>query len=216
MTTKKHILVFMTAVITMVTGMLSCEYKDLDEYDYSSPSFILNLNCDRVDSIPDKYLVVFYPMDGQGYYAREISGQSAVINNIPAGQYKVTAWNKYLEHTRVDIDADRNKTVAYAYPYFTTTELPIKVLDSLYNGQTIYDVPDYMVHANTEFFELYKATENQELTIQADSMVITVELRLHGIASLSLAKQVKATVNNVAKYRFPAFEFYSSTILQFN
>lgn len=217
MANKEYKLRVVRKAIVMIAGVLvglsSCDYKDLDEPDYGAPSFTLRYEFDNVDSIPRDFLVVFYPVDenmnigdSRGYFVREVNKKSAVINGIPAGQYKITTWNKDLYHTRVDINSDRNKTVAYAQQYMTTSDMPVKVLDSIYYGQVIYDVPDYMVHANTEFFELLNWKEDQELVMHPDSMVITIELRLHGIASLGMAKQIKASLNNVAKYRYPAFD----------
>lgn len=208
-----HVLISMATAVIIAAGAASCEYKELDEPEYNSPSFLLNFVFEHVDSIPNDYLVVFYPMDdnnnideSKGYYVREINGKAAYITGIPAGNYKITAWNKFLEHTRVDINSDRNKTVAYAQQYFTTADMPIKVLDSLYHGQTIMDTPDYMTHANEENFELLNGIENQRLTLYPDSMVVTVEYRLRGVKSLGMAKQIKAAVNNVARYRYPAFD----------
>lgn len=212
---KKAAEKLLTAAIAMTAVMLtaSCEYKDLNEPLPGPPTFLLNFDGENVDSIPNDYLTVFYPLDEyddidkkKGYYVREINGRTAKITGIPAGRYKVTAWNKFLEHTKVDINADRNKIVAYAQQYFTTGETPDKVLDSLYYGQPVMDTSDYMVHANEEDFELHEGIENQFLTLYPDSMVITVEYKLEGIKSLELAKQVKGTLDNVAKCRYPAFD----------
>ncbi len=213
MNKKVYIPIISAAVMLLSAGLISCDYKDLDEPELNAPSFLLNFAFEHVDSIPNDYLVVFYPMNdnqnidkSKGYYVREINGKAAYITGIPAGKYKITAWNKFLEHTRVDINADRNKTVAYAQQYFTTADMPARMLDSLYYGQTIMDTPDYMTHANVENFELLNDVENQKMTLHPDSMVVTIEYKLRGVKSLGMAKQIKATINNVAKYRYPAFD----------
>lgn len=200
----------MSAVLT--AGLYSCEYKDLEEEGTIPTSLILNFDFANVDSIPSDYWVAFYPADANaahanGPFLREINDTVAVINGLPAGIYSVTAWNKFLEHTHVEITSDRSKMYSVANNYFSTSETPIKVLDSIYYNQPIMDTPDFMIHANRENFVLLQNNgENQFLTLKADSMVVTVEYKLGGIKNLGLVRQLRSAMNNVAKYRYLAYD----------
>ena len=80
------------------------------------------------------------------------------------------------------------------------------VVDSLFNGQKVLDYPDYMVHANKVDVEVLYGVNNQMLTLNPDSMVVTIDYIIHGIGGLSWVKQIRGAINNVAGKRYIAFD----------
>lgn len=202
----------MSAVLT--AGLYSCEYKDLDEGSELN-SVTLDFTWENVDSIPLAMRVAFYPADAatqanfnKGYTFFDLPRTiwPATIQ-LSAGSYFVTAWNNDTEHVLTDKYVSQTTLHATTPAYNSRGSLDTpSVLDSLYNGQKVLDYPDYMVHANkVNEFEVVYAANNQELVLHPDSMVVTVDYKVHGIGGLSWVKQARGAIDNVAGKRFMAY-----------
>lgn len=207
-----------TVLLGLMTLLLSsCEYKELDDGFYpetwKKQSLSLYWDYSFLDSIPQSFRIALYPADEvttkklrQPYLLYDVYNSDAILTNLPDGFYKISAWNTDTEHCIVNNLADREQLNASTTTFYTSGPNPSEVLDSLYHGQPIYDSPEYMVHANREMFHVKSETLNQPLMLKPDSMCVTVDYRIHGIAALHLAKQVRAAVNNVTHKRLIAYE----------
>lgn len=210
----------MVAVTALLTaGLASCEYKELDEESALNPvtiNFDWNEKLDNnPESVPGSMRVAFYPADdlaranmnkGYTFFDLPQSIWPATVQ-LPAGIYDVVAWNNDTEHVLTDKYGSQ-KTLHVTTPTYNsrgTFDTP-SVLDSIYNGQRVLDYPDYMVHSINPEEEILYGVPSQKITLVPDSMVITVEYKIHGIAGLSWVKQARGAVNNVAGKRFIAYD----------
>lgn len=216
--TKKIHITMITAMMAvsalLTTGLSSCEYKDLDD---GSELNAVTINFDmesKIDSVPGSMRVAFYPVDAlakanmnKGYTFFDLP-QSIwpTTVQLPAGIYDVVAWNNDTEHVLTNKYGSQVTLHATTPPYNSrgTFDTPT-ILDSLYNGQRVLDYPDYMVHATSTEEEILYGAKNQVISLTPDSMVVTVEFKVHGIGGLSWVKQARGAVNNVAGKRFMAY-----------
>lgn len=194
-----------------VAALASCEYKDLDELD-TRPQFALNVDYsyERVDSVPGAFRVAFYPADqstflnSEGYTFFDTYNTTSKVT-LPAGRYNVVAWNNDTEH--VLVDGYYSKTYLHATTQQRTPDNAgafVSVVDSIYDGQQLLDYPDYMVHAMYDGVEVGKETEGQTITLHPDSMVVTVDVIVRGVAGLGWANEIRGTLNNLSGRRFIA------------
>lgn len=199
-------------LLTAITTLTSCEYKELDEDYYpegwTKQSVSLDWDFSKIDSIPGSYRIALYPADWEtsakvpeGLLLFDVYNNRAILRDIPAGNYNITAWNTDTEHVLIKNISDRDKINASTTTFYTSSADPSAVLDSLYYGQDIYNTPEYMTHATKELFTVVPEVQYQPLTLTPDSMCVAIDYRIHGIAALHLAKQVRAAVNNVTKTR---------------
>lgn len=203
----------LTAVLVAATLLTACEYKDLEDNGGGSAKktkFALLFDWEKVDSIPQSMRVVFYPKNlsqyAQGYTVFDVVNRDTVIE-LPAGTYDVTAWNNDTEHVITSTYAKKEAAYATTGNYSPHGDVNVpKVLDSLYHSQRVLDYPDYMVHANKKLFELTDKDNVHSLVLDPDSMVVTVEVRLHGIAGLEWCHNIRGAVNNIAGKRFMAYD----------
>lgn len=202
--------------VTSLT-MASCEYKLLDDYYYPDggvkQSILLDWDYARIDSVPGSFRVALYPADmetggkvPEGVILFDVYNNQAILNDVPSGYYNVTAWNTDTEHNIIRNMTDRDNINAGTTTYWAAGANPAGVLDSLYYGQPIYDTPEYMVHANKDLFHVVPDKLDQPMTLTPDSMCVAIDYRIHGIAALHLANEVRAAVNNVTKTRLLAFD----------
>lgn len=196
-----------------VTMLCACEYKDLEDVsDYTREvyPFTISFDWQKTDSIPDEMRVAFYPVDdytgSRGYTFFDVLNRDTTVH-LPAGIYDVTAWNRDTRHVLTDGYSTQNSLYATTGSYSPHGNYIMpKVLDSLYNGQRVLDYPDYMAHAHQQGFEVVNNGDNQKITLTPDSMVVTVEVKLHGIKGLEYCKNIRAAINNVAGTRFISFD----------
>ncbi len=201
------------AMLTAATMLTACNYKDLDDNSggiVKKTKFTLLFDWENVDSVPQSMRVVFYPKDlniyAQGYTVFDVLNRDTVIE-LPAGIYDVTAWNNDTEHIITSTYTKQKAAYATTGNYSPHGDVNVpKVLDSLYHSQRVLDYPDYMVHANKDLFELSTRDNIQSLVLNPDSMVVTVEVKLHGIAGLEWCHNIRGAVNNIAGKRFMAYD----------
>lgn len=201
------------AITMAAMTFTACEYKDFGDEGGSSKrktKFMLIFDWDKIDSIPQSMRVVFYPHDlsqyAQGYTTFDVLNRDTTIE-LPAGIYDVTAWNNDMEHVITSTYTKQEATYATTGNYSPHGDANIpKALDSLYHGQRVLDYPDYMVHANRMLFELSEKDNIHRLVLAPDSMVVTVEVKLHGIAGLEWCRNIRGTINNVTGKRFMAYD----------
>ncbi len=205
----KGILSILAASTVLFSGLSSCEYKDLGEpIGPQKTKFTLSFDWSKVDSVPRSMRVVFYPKDidyyALGYTVMDVLNRDTVVE-LPAGTYDVLTWNNDIEHVYLSTYTNRLQTHATTGNYSPHGDIRIpSILDSLYAGQRILDYPDYMVHGSRETFELSLNDNTHTLVMTPDSMVVTVEVRLHGIKGLQWCNNIRAAVNNVAGKRYIA------------
>jgi len=209
---SKRFLSRLTACMTALVMLSSCEYRDINDVGVLEKSdFILDFAHDRVDSIPMEYRVAFYPADNQtrenitmGYMLFDLLNKPSTLS-LPVGTYRVTAWNHDTEHVLTKGYGNREEVVATTNQYRSRGlyDTP-RVIDSLYNGQLILDYPDYMVHANVEQFILKSGGEIQRLTLHPDSMVVSVDVNIGGIRGLGNVTEARGCINNVPGTRYIA------------
>lgn len=210
----KRISHFGQTIVTAAFAVLSlaaCEYKDLEGIDSSRKKVDLNLHFDwrQVDSIPGFMRVVFYPEDkanyAQGYTFFDVLNRDTLLR-LPWGVYNVSAWNNDMEHNITTGYSSQEKAYATtgSYSPHGNAYVPI-VLDSIYERQRVLDYPDYMVHSFLKDFILEEDGEGQRLTLTPDSMVVTVEVRLHGICGLKWCHNIRGAINNLAGKRYIAY-----------
>ena len=204
--------IFFSVALASAILLSGCDYKDLDEgrFSYTMSKFLIHFDWNEVDSVPTEMRVAFYPATDEtgvrGYTLFDVLNRDTVVE-MPIGIYNVTAWNRDGVHTLTDGYSTQNTIYATTGPYSPHGNYVMpKVLDSLYKGLRVLDYPDYMVHTHKMGFELFKDNDQQVLNLSPDSMVVTVEVKLHGIAGLDHCKNVRATINNVAGMRFMSFD----------
>lgn len=198
------------AVTIMVgtTVLSSCEYKDLGDFPVSEKIRVgLHFDWKNVDSIPKSMRVVFYPENyetyARGYTFYDVLNRDTTIQ-ITTGTYDVTAWNRDTEYVITGGYSRKNTAFSTTGEYSPHGSVAIPhVLDSIYGGQKVLDYPDYMVHGNLTDCELKSDTT---ITVTPDSMVVTVEVRLNGIRSLELVRNIRGAINNVAGRRYMAYD----------
>ena len=197
------------ALILLTALMTACEYKDLDAYGESQEKVGINVRFDwsRVDSIPASMRVVFYPKDWanykQGFTAYDMSSNGSTVQ-LQVNEYDVLCWNNDTEHSTTNGIESRETACATTGPFSPhgDTQVP-QVLDSIFRGQRVLDYPDYMVHSLISSYKV--SEEGQTVTLAPDSMVVTVEIRLHGIKGLENCRKIRGAIDNVAGKRYMAF-----------
>ena len=210
----KRMLSYKLAVTALLAtlAMTACEYKDLGDMEDGKrkTQFTIAFDWDKVDSIPQSMRVVFYPKDPSryalGYTTFDVLNRDTVVELAP-GLYDVTAWNNNTEHVITSGYSSQSTVNATTGNYSPHGDLNVpKVLDSLYHGQRVLDYPDYMVHANRQQFELTANNDIHRLVLAPDSMVVTVEVKLHGIRGLDYCRSVRGAINNVAGKRYIGYD----------
>ena len=201
---------FIAALIAVV-GVTSCQYKDFD-YDGGAAKLlpvIVDFDWNKVDSVPHAMRVAFYSQDNvensDNYIFFDLpqSIWPATVK-LPGGFYNIVAWNNDTEHVLTDNYSKQEKLYATTPQYNTkdTGEIPV-VLDSIYDGQQVYYCPDYMTHSYNTPAAILES--NTKITLVPDSMVITVNYKVHGVKGLSWVKQIRGAINNVAGKRYINF-----------
>ena len=197
---------WMALVVTALT-MTACEYKGLvdgQEPDNRVPVEI-SFDWQNVDSIPTRMQVMFYRGNESGYQRCDVGNGTSTIYITP-GEYNITAWNNDGSHVYFN-GYERQENINATTPVFNPQNgLGIQnLLDSLYPGQKILDYPDYMVHANMLRVNV-NYNNPQKIVMIPDSMVVTVDVNIGGIAGLEMVRQVKGAIGNVAGRRYMAYE----------
>lgn len=190
-------------------ALTSCEYKRLEAMDAQLEKVDVEIHFDwqNVDSVPGYMRVVFYPLDkraySQGYTFFDVLNRDTTVQ-LPAGIYGINAWNHDTEHVITAGYSEQDKAYATTGNYSPHGNAYIpSVLDSIYYGQRVLDYPDYMVRASQRGFVVEEdSRKRQTLTLTPDSMVVTVDVRLHGISGLEYCYNIRGAVNNLAGKRY--------------
>lgn len=201
-------------MIGILAALASCEYRTLEDAEVlERADFTLSFRHENVDSVPSEYRVAFYPADERtlgnitrGYMLFDLRTGDRRLS-LPAGRYRVTAWNHDTERVLTNGYGNKNTVSATTQQYrpHGAFDTPT-VVDSLYGGKTILDYPDYMVHANVEDFMLRAGTDGQVLTLHPDSMVVAVDVNIGGIRGLSDVMETRGSISNAAGRRYIAGE----------
>lgn len=200
----------MTVTIALAVSLTACEYKELETLQAETKTFTVDFCHDKVDSVPSRYRVAFYPADeesglfiSQGVMLFDVPAKGRTLV-LPEGRYMVTAWNNDTEHTVVEDYTDRKTvnatTLEYASHDTEDTQDATRIAERIHHEQGVLDYPDYMVHANKDLWELKEP--GQRLTLHPDSMVVTVDVVIHGIRGLKKVRRSRGSLSNVAKRRF--------------
>ena len=200
----KRILYFLITA-TVITTIVGCQYKDFDEDVVPGQSLPVTLHFDwqNVDSVPGAMRVIFY--NGNTLARRIDVGNRDTTLNISAGTYNIVTWNNDIPHVNTNDEEHRNNANASSLEYAGLNDPNIKtVLDTLFPGERIMDYPDYMVHT-------YKSTvdidhRGQVITLIPDSMVVTVDVNIGGVAGLDIVTNLKGAISNVAGRRYMTYQ----------
>lgn len=212
--TKRYNIIL--SVLFTLISISSCDYKELEESG-KLISVKLNMDFAAVDSIPKAIRVAFYPADDitqennkrytiydlpQSIWTKKGNSQWQAQVNLARGVYDIVAWNNDTEHVLTEDNNSQMTLCATTQEYTTKGSFDTpELLDSIYNGQKVVEYPDYMTHSiNTE----EDINENSEITLSQDSMVVTVDYKIHGIGGLAWVKQIRGSMNNVAGKRYIA------------
>lgn len=200
--------------VAAMSLLSSCEYQNLGDAEVlQRTAFSLGFDHSAVDSVPKEYRVAFYPDDEQtrenitaGYMLFDLTtGEREII--LPAGNYKVTAWNHDTEHVITEGYGVRNNLQATTNHYRSRGNFYTpRVIDSLYAGHLVLDYPDYMTHANVESFTLRSGIDGQRLILRPDSMVVTVNVNIGGVRGLSDVIEARGSIDNVPASRYMAYD----------
>ncbi len=197
------------AAIAVMTG--ACSYKDLVEDDEGARRKLrIHYVWDNVDSIPQTMRLVFYPDDRniytRGFTVFDILSKDTTIE-LHTGRYGVTVWNTDFEHVITAGYTRQEEIYATTGNYSPHGDVTMpKVLDSLYNSQKVLDYPDYMVHATEMEVSLPDNDEDHVLTLEPDSMVVTVDVIIHGIKGLEYCTNIRGAINNIPAKRLITHE----------
>lgn len=195
-------------MILTLAVMASCEYKDIEEFYFPEKmNLTIHYDWQKVDSVPKNIRVAFYPENyeayARGYTFFDVMNRDTTIQ-IVGGKYNMTYWNIDTEY--VITDGYSKQSTAYVttgdYSPHGSVTVP-HVLDSIYNYQRVLDYPDYMIHGNLSDLFIKNDTT---VTLTPDSMVVTVDVILHGIKGQQYVKNIRGAINNVAGKRLMAYE----------
>lgn len=195
------------ALVVTALAMTACEYKDL--YDAEAPDtrvpVEITFDWQHVDSIPSRMQVMFYQGDTSGYQRSDVGNGTSTVYITP-GEYNITTWNNDGIHVYYN-GYERRTNINAITPEFNPQNTPgiRSLLDSLYPGRKILDYPDYMVHANKLNIKV-EENKPQTIVLTPDSMVVTVDVNIGGIAGLELVRNVKGAIGNIAGRRYMAYE----------
>ena len=119
----------------------------------------------------------------------------------------MTAWNRDVTHIVYEHFGWRDSLNVTSTNTFTNFNSPFltAILDSIFPGQVIKDYPDYMVHANNDYVAIRSDVANQVIDVCPDSMVITLNVKAHGIKGLEMVKLTRGAISNVAGKRYIAY-----------
>lgn len=210
---SRGLFLYIVLGLALTAALAGCEYKSLDEVTYESQSLLLDYDWNRVGERAKSFTVAFYPADEETaekmndtYYTYGVYAAPTVINYLPDGIFNVTAWSKDWEYNRI-LDIPWYERVATTLgAKYKKENLPEHVLDSLYSKQEVYAAPDYILKANREQFAVRKGEENQRLVLTPDSAVVAIRIEIHGVKGLSMIREIRGTLNNVAKQRLLSYE----------
>lgn len=203
---RSHAILAVAIASLVIAG---CDYKDLGEVEEVKKDMMnvtLSFKWNAVDSIPSRMRVAFYPEKyPRGYTFFDVLNRDTVIQ-VPAGTYNIVAWNKDILYARTNGYTSHNTIYATTGPASPhgNYQIPV-VLDSLFPGMQVLDYPDYMVHGYEMGKEIIKEQENRVI-ISPDSMVVTVDVKLHGIAGLEYCNSIRGCINNLAGKRYVSFD----------
>lgn len=196
------------AILLLALTAASCEYKDIDEYEFAQNSVLVDFGWKNVDSIPKSFRIMFYPiLNGTETYMPEsrvfdIYNGKAELKNIRPGNYHVVAWNTDTEHNKIDGYNNVTTLAATTPDYFSVSTGETGSLDSIFNGQKVLDTPDYMLHADIPRFQIRDNELEQPMMLYPDSMIVTVDCRIRKFRGLSGVKEIRGAISNVARRRF--------------
>lgn len=204
--------IFLIAVLVGVCS--SCEYKNLeDEIILDTYPVKVDFSWENVDSIPKSYRLAVYPADKSTYINKEKRAVFDIYNKrhtiyLPIGNYNMVAWNNDGEHI-ITAGYDEQRTLHATTQSLITQESTIPtVIDSLFVQKDVRDNPDYLTHHVADNFTVIKTDNSDDNTVilYPDSMVIRVDVRVHGIGGLTWIRQAKGLLNDVAAKRYLSYE----------
>ena len=201
---------FVSGLMAVALGtsvLSSCQYKDLDNEQWSKRTELrITFDWGAVDSIPERMRVAFYPLyeANRGYTFFDVYNHDTIVS-IGAGTYAIVAWNKDTEHVRTDGYNSHQTVFATTLPYSTHGNYTIpSVLDSIFPGQKTLDYPDYMVHHFRSDYIVNTDNDFQVVNILPDSMVVTVDVHIGGVAGLELCRNICGIIGNISGKRYVA------------
>ena len=200
---KKYL--YITALVTLL--LAACQYKDFEDGEYAKTKkvpVVLHFDWSNVDSISTKMQVMFYNENMTTYERFDVGNRDTTVYIAP-GIYHVTSWNNDATHVYFN-GYDKRDSINATSPLFNPqgNKGLLQLFDSLFPQRQIYDYPDYMVHANKTSVMLDEY-QNNHVTLVPDSMVVTVDLNIHGVRGLGVIKKIRGVITNVAGKRYMTY-----------
>lgn len=185
--------------------MTACEYKDIVTEDLTDRgNLYLDFRWTEVEQKPASMRVSFYPADSLTYMRIGensiqdviLSIENTLVARLPEGRYNITCWNNNTEHVIINERKNREKVFATTAPYSPRGGTKERIMvDSILDGMTVLDYPDYMVHAAEDSISVI-AGQSQVVRFIPDSMVTAVDIQIGGVKGLELVRDARGILSD--------------------
>lgn len=209
----KHIYTHIICVAAVAASMMSCEYKDFDEYDGTVPVKVMldykNSGCSTPPAVSRVY---FYPVqNSQNPYFFDI--KDSMVVNLPIGLMQVFAYNNNSEINRTRGFQEEN-----AHPVIFTDKADYRGIykkDSL-DLTAYFDYPDITYSA----WQDMKVVGNGAVTKPDDNRLILsmktitrpVVIEVRGIKNASFLRGVRMSLSGIQQDYSPVEGFTHSYV----
>lgn len=197
----------------VAASMVSCQYKDFDEYDGTVPvKVVLDYKNSGCVTPPVVSRVYFYPVHNEAHpYYYDVKDSSVV--NLPTGQMQAFAYNNNSEINRTRGFQDEK-----AHPVIFTEKADYRGIyrkDSLDHSE-YYDYPDvtYTAWRSMEVFGNEVVTRPDDNRVELAMKVITrpVTIEVRGIKNASFLSSVRMSLSGMQQDYSPVEGFTHSYV----
>lgn len=193
--------------------MVSCQYKDFDEYDGTFPvKVVLDYKNSGCVTQPDVSRVYFYPTNNEEHpYYYDVKDSSVV--NLPTGQMQAFAYNNNSEINRTRGFQDEK-----AHPVIFTDRADNRGIyrkDSL-DHSIYYDYPDitYSAWLPVEIFgnETISKPDDNRIVLTMKTITRPVTIEVCGIKNAGFLRNVRMALSGMLQDYSPIDEFSHSYV----
>lgn len=185
----------------LVLMLLGCKHKELCYEHPHSKVVEVRFHWKEDVQIAKAMRVLCYPIGKEKAepYGFDIGNSQGGIINLPAGKYKVLAYN--LDTENVVVEGDQQLSLLHAY----TNELVwARSRRSGRSGSALHtvDAPDYMTRAYEDQVEVISSLEHQYIDLYPEEAVCRFTLEVHGIKGLPFVRQSRVSLSHIAPTLF--------------